>query len=315
MNTSVVLIDTLKLICRARPTENQLTLFWRKREDTLCGATAKCEYYCNSDKDDPVQIRATYRPKSFQGDDQFSVEFSWPKLLLGNNHQMIPDMALGIEATNLILAQLPAFPTLPSIADMLVSRLDVCYNHFVGPLVPDYIAAFSILDYPHRNTRRTNAETVDFGNKSATCKWYDKYAECLHEAAFGLLRHEATLHGARTVRAALHLRRQVHLPDVTPERCKQVLDTDMARLGILGRPFGNFNTAFQALTGMYGPARATRLLGILTLYQNYDRSEIAAKLGQSRNFVSRSLLDIRKAGVSLALTSSDHPLPPLQVEL
>jgi hypothetical protein len=315
MNSSVVLIDTVRLICKARPADAQLSLLWRKREETLCEAQSKCEYYYHPGKEAPVNIIATYRPKSRQGEDQFSMEFSWSKLLLGNNHQMIPDMPWAIEATDRLFAQAPGFPILPSIADMLLSRLDVCYNYFVGPLLPDYIAALSVLDYPHRNTRRINSQTVDFGNKSVNCKFYDKYEECGHEDAIGLLRHEATLQRSSTIRAALHLTGPIGLLDITPERCKGLLETDHTRLGILGRPFGSFNTALQALMDAYGPARATRLFGMLTLYQQYDRSEIAAKLGQSRNFVNRSLLDIRRAGIPLALTKSEYPLPPLEVEL
>jgi len=309
-------IDTVRLICRARPTDEQLRLYWLRREDTVCDAQAKCDYYYNPDKQAAVQVRATYRAKGKLSIDQFSLEFSVPKLVLANNHQMIMDLPGAIEVSDAKIAQVPAFPPLPSLAEMIVSRLDVCFNYFVGPLLPDYILAIGVLDYPHRDKARINAETVEFRAKSAKCKFYDKFSECQEQEASGLLRHETTLHRASAVRAALHRRRgTIRLQDITRERCKAILDEDLQRLGILGQPIGTFDIALAALTSTYGPARASRLVGVLRLYQQLGRSGLVTVLGQTRNFINRSLLDIRKAGVQLALTDSEYPLPPLEVDL
>jgi len=199
---------------------------------------------------------------------------------------------------------------------MTVSRLDVCYNHFGGFPLPDYLAALAVLDYPHRDKAKINAETVEFRAKSAKCKFYDKFSECQDEQALGLLRQETTLHRSSSVKAALHRRRgTIRLQDVTRERCKAILDEDLQRLGILGETLGTFDITLAALTSSYGPARASRLLGVLGLYQQLGRSGLVSVLGQTRNFINRSLLDIRKAGVPLALSKSQHPLPPLEVEL
>jgi hypothetical protein len=310
------MIDTVRLICKARPTTEQLTLLWLKREDSICDALSKCDYYYNPDKKEEVQVRATYRPKGRVSEDQFSLEFSLPKLTFGNNHDMILDLATAIEIADLKIAQVPAFPPLPSLAEMTVSRLDVCYNHFVGPLLPDYLAALAVLDYPHRDKAKINAETVEYRAKSAKCKFYDKFSECQEEEALGLLRQETTLHRAHAVRSALHRRRgTIRLQDITRERCKAILEEDLVRLGIFGETLGTFDIALAALTSSYGPARASRLLGVLGLYQQLGRSGLVSVLGQTRNFVNRSLLDIRKAGVPLALTKSQHPLPPLEVDL
>jgi len=94
-------LDTLRLICKARPTKEQLTLLWLRREDTICDAQAKCDYYYNPDKKDEVQVRATYRPKGRVSEDQFSLEFSPPKLVFGNNHEMILNLAPALSVTDL----------------------------------------------------------------------------------------------------------------------------------------------------------------------------------------------------------------------
>jgi hypothetical protein len=316
MDSSDALFDTLRLMCKARPMEEQLKLLWLKRQDSICDAEAKCEYYYNAGKHDDTQVRATYRPKGRLGEDQLSVEFSLPKLTLGNNYETIPDFAAAIGIADLKLSQVPALPPLPSIAEMTVSRLDVCYNYFVGPLLPDYLAAFAVLDYPHRDKVKINGETVEFRAKSVKCKFYDKFSECHEEGARGLLRHETTLHRASAVKAALHKRRgTIRLKDITPDISKAILEEDLRRLGILGQPLGNFDSAELALLAAYGPSRASRLLHVLDKYQRCGRAGLVTSLGHTRNFINRSLLDIRRAGVPLALAKSQHPLPPLEVDL
>lgn len=316
MNSSVALIDTLGLMGKAKPTSEQLKLLWLKREDSICDADPKLEYYYNAGKQDEIQVRATYRPKGRLCEDQFSVEFSLLKLTLGNNYETTHDFAAAIEIVDAKFAQVRAFPPLRSIADMIVSRMDPCYNYLVGPLLPDYIAAIGMLDYPHRDTVRVNAETVEFRAKSVKCKFYDKFSECHEEGARGLLRHEITLHRASAVKAALGKRRgTVHLKDITPEICKHMLEEDLRRLGLLDQPLGNFDAAELALVAAYSPSRASRLLYILDKYRRSGRAGLVSSLGHTRNFINRSLLDIRKAGVPLALTESEHPLPPLEVEL
>ena len=156
---------------------------------------------------------------------------------------------------------------------------------------------------------------MEFRAKSVKCKFYDKFSECGDKAAVGLLRHEATLHRTNAVRAALHRRGTIYLTDITREDCRAILETDQRRLGILGQSLGTFDIALAALNSTYRPARASRLWGVLNLYQQHGRSGLVSALGQTRNFVNRSLLDIRKAGVPLALTSSQYSLPPLEVDL
>lgn len=326
-------IDTARLICKARPTGQQLKEHWQRRESTKPGVGTTREYFYNPPRGEEVQIRATYRPENRMPrrrngrskkaleqeraalEDQFVIEFSLPKLVFGNNCEMIRDLRAAIELADEKLAQVPAFPVLPSLQEWTVSRVDVCYNYFVGPLVSDYVTALSVLEYPRRDTVRVNAETVEYRAQSVKTKFYDKLAEARLPEAEGLLRHETTFHRAAAIKAAIHRQGTLYLSDITPEHCRAILEADLSRLGILGLSLGNFNTALAALTAEYGPARATRLFGIIALFQQYTRAEIAVKLGQTRNFVNRCLLDIRKAGVSLTLPQSDYPLPPLEVDL
>ncbi|MEI6502868.1 MAG: hypothetical protein WCP21_17800 [Armatimonadota bacterium] len=315
------MLDTVRLICRATPTREQLQTYWRRREETQAAEAAKCEYYYNPKKDDPVQVRGTYRPITREGlralktskqlsaerqktlEDQFTLEFSLPKLVFGNNHQMIFDLTAAIEIADLKIAQVPAFAPLPSIADMVVSRLDVCYNYFVGPLLPDYITALAVPDYPHRDKVKINAETVEFRAKSVKCKFYDKFSECQEEEARGILRQETTLHRASAVKAALRKRRgTIHLKDITPDICKAILEQYLRRLGILGQPLGNFDAAELTLVAAYGPSRASRLLHILDKYQRSGR------LGSAR--LANSLVPSIAGGLFVAAWMLTNALLP-----
>ena len=74
-----------------------------------------------------------------------------------------------------------------------LTRLDICYNHHVGALLPNYLSALAILDYPRRKTTHTyRNESVIYQNTQANTKFYDKRAESKNPAASGILRQETT---------------------------------------------------------------------------------------------------------------------------
>jgi hypothetical protein len=308
-------IDTVKLYCQARPDDEQLRWFWRKREDTPARGVAKAEYYLNPEQGTGVPFRATYRPESRAGLDQLLVELSLPKLVFGENWRLLPDIETAIAACDETFAACQELPPLPSAGEMQLSRLDVCTNYEVHELLPYYIEALGRLDYPHRTTVRYGTQTVEYHSKSVKCKFYDKHAESQGKAPSGLLRHETTFHKPAKVRQDLGFDRPVTLADLNADLCRQVLETDLRRLGILDRPFATYPNASGLLIARYGNNRGPRLYGILCLYQNHGRDELAQLLDVDRNAVNRLLADIRRAGVSLALSEATDPLPPLTVHL
>jgi len=309
------MIDTVRLSTTAKPTSEQIRWHWRKREDTPARQTSLTQYYYNPERDSGIPLRATYRPESRQGHDQFLLEFSMPRILYGCNWPLISDIATAVVAADDLIKALDALPDLPSTAEMSLSRLDICYNYEVGSLIPYYIQALARLDYPHRTTCQFNAETVEFRAKSVKCKFYDKCAESKCEAPAGLLRHEITMHNARQVKNALGFNKPVTLADLTFPMLQHQLETDLQRLGIFGKPFATVNIAAERLIAKYGPGRGGYRFTILTMYQDRERGQICGQLPISRNTLNRYLSDIRKAGLPLALSDADHPLPPLQVIL
>jgi len=308
------MIDTIRLLTRAQPTAEQL-IWWNRHETNTPAGKCYLEYYFNPSADTGIPIRATYRPESITGPHLFVLEMSLPHVLFGNNWQLVLDIEAAITAADRIIASVDAFPPLPSVAHMTISRLDVCYNYSLGDLLPHYLNALARLHYARRDSARFNAETVEFRAQSVKSKFYDKHAETNGEAPPGLLRHEVTLHRAGKVKWALGFERPVTLHDLHPHMLKQVLEDDLDRLGIRNLPFRTSLNAAQALIDMYGPIGGPRRFGVLTMYQQFGPEQIADMLGITQAAVTRVLADVRKAGMSTALTDTEIDLSPLTITL
>ena len=308
------MLDTVRLLTRAQPTAEQLT-WWNRHETNTPAGKCYLEYYFNPSADTGIPIRATYRPESITGPHLFVLEMSLPHVLFGNNWQLVLDIDAAITAADRIIASVDAFPPLPSVAHMTISRLDICYNYQVGTHLAAYIEALSRLDYPHRTTVRFDTQTVEFRCKSVKCKFYDKHAETLGQSPPGILRHEITLQRARTIRTVLGFTQPTTLADLSLPLLVLPLQRDLHRLSIYNTPFATHNQAAATLTEHYGPNRGAYRFMALVLFQALDRNQIAAELGITRGSVNQLLSDVRKAGLSLSLSDSNQPLPPLQVEL
>jgi len=305
------MIDTVRFLTRALPDEDQLLCYWRRNELSSPTGEPTVKYIYNTKA--PYPLRATYRPKSHTGLHQLSIELSLPKLILGNNWEMLYDIPGAIPLLDAIFARSPALPPLPSVGEMTVSRLDICYNYEVGNHLAAYIEALSRLEYAHRTTARFNTQTVEFRCKSVKCKFYDKHAETKGEAPAGLLRHETTLHRAAPVKRALAQHHPVLLTHLTLDRLRTVLEHDLEAIGIRDRCFLNTDYVYEMLVTEYGSQRGPRLFGFWTRYQHLSKDDLARQTGIKRNTINRILADIRNAGVPLGAIANDEPLPPLRI--
>jgi hypothetical protein len=309
------MIDTLRLLTRAEPTQEQLLSYWRRQETNTPGGQTSLKYIYNRPKQHPHPLRATYRPLSLNGPRQLSLEFSLPKILIGKNWELVWDLPPTVQYLDAIFAACEAFPPLTSVAQMTVSRLDICYNHDVGQHLTDYIQAFSRLRHSRRDTVTFNAETAEFRDKSTKWKFYDKHAETKGEAPAGMLRQETTLTRAASVKRALGTKKPVLYGDLTLEKLKAVLDNNLDALGLAERCLMAPPHVSQMLTLSYGRTKGPHLFGIWTMAQTMSAAEIAEQLHITRNTVNRHLADIRKANVILAAPPTDEPLPPLTIAI
>lgn len=122
-------------------------------------------------------IKYAYYPYALGGTPLLKIEFSLPHVLYGNNSIMIYDIQRAVNAASALLPVIPGIPHLDLWAGRLY-RLDVCYNHQVGNLVPYYNNAIGHLRYPRRESPTVYGNNgVQFKNKRASFKVYDKMEE------------------------------------------------------------------------------------------------------------------------------------------
>lgn len=307
------MVDTVRLLVGAEPTEDQLHDFWTRHQTAKPGAEPQVKYHYNPEPEAGILPRYTYRPKSHAGAPQISLELSLPKLVSGNNWELLTDLGPAIRMLDDILDWDPAIPPMPPVASTALSRVDLCCHYEVGEDLPHYIDALSRLDYPRRTTIRFNAETVEFRANSIKSKFYDKHTETKGACPPGILRHEITYHRARSIKTAFNTRTSVLLGQITLPEVTRILTSDLQRLGIDARPFASHTVSATRLCGRYGTTVGPRLYGVLCIYQEMGRDEAADRLGITRNALTRLLSQVRDAGIATAITDTAHELPPLQV--
>ena len=261
----------------------------------------------------PVTVRATYYPLNYRGDPMVTVELSLPKALYGNNFTMIADLALAIDAANNCLARCPALPAL-DIAEGVLIRIDPCYNHLVGHLVPEYINAIGTLDYPHRRTKLHRNEGAEFRAKHATTKFYDKLRESHHPDASGILRHESTFLSPKRIVKLLATDKPT-LRDVTPEWAAMILTIDLELLRLRNRTIATADTALATLCERYGPNAGAMYWALLMNQPGTTRAAIANKATLHPRSLDGRLKAIVDSGIAPTLTESTEPLPPLEIRL
>jgi len=308
-------VDTVRLLVGAGPTGDQLEAYWDWNLTQPAGGEPTYKYYHNPKLEGFTLPRFTYHPSSYLGTKQISVEVSLPKLIFGNNYELLSEVGPALDRLDEIIDADPAIPPLPSMADASLSRLDLCCHYSVGDLLPHYITALAALNYPHRDTVRFNAETVEFRTKSVKTKFYDKHAETDGEAPPGTLRHEITYHQGRVIKEAFAADRAVLAGALTPHMAELLLTKDHERLGILDKPFPTSSSASRALIDQYGSIRGARLFGILAMLGDAGPEGVAERLNLTRKSVIRDLATIRKADIAASLTDAKHDLPPLKVSL
>ena len=260
-----------------------------------------------------LSVRATYFPVDYQGHPNITLEFSLPKAVFGNNYTMLTDLQQAVDCANQRIATIPRLPAL-DISEGILIRIDLCYNHQVGPRVGDYINAIAMLEYPHRRTKLHRNEGAEFRSKHTTTKFYDKLRESLHPDAYGILRQESTYLDPKRIANFLG-KDHPTLQDVTPEWSVAMLNSDLKRLNLLDRTIANADTAFASLCETYGAYAGPYYWAILKNMQTTNKPTLARKMKLHPRSLDRRIKGIADAGIALTLTESSEPLPPLEIHL
>ena len=307
------MIDTIRVKYPIAPDPSQLALWDRQVKYTADGQIHE-RYTCNLKLTvAAISVRCTYFPVDYESNPLTSLELSLPMAQFGNNHSMIDDLEKAIAHANALLALDKRLPQV-DIGEGTLIRLDPCYNHQVGQLVPDYINAIGQLQYPHRRTKHHRNEGAEFRAKHVTTKFYDKERETGDKKAAGILRQETSLLEPKRI-AKLVGMKNPKLRDVTPERIAIILTLDLASLRILERPIADRHTALAALIEKHGPLAGVYYFGFLEAKPTKSKRQLATQLKLHPRSLDRRIRAIIDAGIAPTLTETSEPLPPLEIRL
>ena len=258
-------------------------------------------------------IKYTYYPHGYDTHPLLTLECSLPKLIYGNNYQMLLSIDRSIEAANKKLASVPHAPIL-DLAEGVLIRLDMCYNHKVGETVDDYLKPLSNLDYPHRRTKYHRYEGVEFKAKHITTKFYNKQRETGKVEAFGILRQETTLMNGKAIQSILGVKKPTLL-DVSCDFVIDYLNNDLKKLALFENSIGTRRTILKMLCDAYGSDAGFCYYGILVSKMDRSRKQLAQETKTHPRSLDRRLRKIIDAKIPLTMTDREEPLPPLTISL
>jgi hypothetical protein len=305
------MLDTIRVKFPIYPTDEQLK-GWTLR--TTKTPTGERNVYIYNPIVDDTALRFTYFPTDYSGKPMLTLEVSLPKLVLNNNYQMLGSIDGTIKIVNMMLSDIPHIPKL-DIAEGILIRLDICYNHQVGDTVDDYIKALGNLDYPHRRTKGHRYEGVEYRAKHKTTKFYNKEHESGSIEAHGILRQEITMLNPKDIQKFLHNPRPTLL-NVSYEQIAEELRGDLANLGLLNNSIANQSTALKKLCDEHGELAGFYYQSLLINKMSKSKKRIAKESKMHPRSLDRKLRKIIvDTGIPLTLTDREEPLPPLSINL
>jgi excisionase family DNA binding protein len=290
---------------------------WRcEKNPTAKGSISNYRLVVHGCNDTELTFR--YRPYSYNGIPLTQVEFSLPNLVLGDNVHMIYDIMSAIDHANHMIPTVPGIPEVDLWQGTLY-RLDVCYNHDVGDLVPFYIKALQTLEFTRRTTRSYDGQGVQYGNKQVALKLYDKERSYIDKKvpvdpiAHGILRQETT-YRRKSLKRLTGLKNPT-LRDITIEMLVDALEDELKCLGLLDRSIGNYDTTLSKLCETYGTDAGFCYFGALAAKVEYpSRETVVSASNIHPRALDRRLKKVLAAGPPLTFTKTDEPLPPLTID-
>ena len=305
-------IDSIKGRYRQRMQNDLLAQYWTRDETHEPNGHWSTKYRLNATLDNSAVIKCTYYQYSFDRMPLLVLDFSIPKVCLGNNFTIVEDKDVTIKKINQILTEIKGLPIL-DFNFAVINQVDFCYLHQVGDLVPHYIYALQQLEYSYRTTFAYSSEGVAFKNKQKGrhSKFYDKEKETGSPAAHGILKQELT----RTLSDIQKLtgKKKPPIDDITIELQLQALVDDLKNLNIYGRSIGTRDSTLEHLCKVYGEYAGTYYYGLLHAKTSLPKDMLPSITGMHPRSLGRRIQKIVEAEIPPTLTEHLHPLPPLVI--
>lgn len=281
-------------------------------EDREKGKTIRYKLINRSKNRAPIKY--FYYPYANHGAPFLYIEFSLPRLLLGNNAFMIYDIERDINLADLMLPEIPGVPKI-NLWEGILTRLDVCYNHNVGDLTKQYVPPLGFLNYSRRVTvSDINMNGVYYKNNQITTKFYVKSSVSKLPEANGILRQETTRRKEAVRR--LTKNQKPTLCDIHYELLITSQERDLVNLSLFNSFIGNKDYAASRLTEVYGAKKGLSLYDLLCKYYDSgsNKDSMCQLFNCSHQTIDRKLKKIVDSGLSLTLTDTKEPLPPLIID-
>ena len=288
---------------------------WVSHPLILPNGKKKPKYFQNTVMGGVIPINFTYYPPNPRyPDPHFRIGVSLPRVLFGDNVQLIEEQSQIDEAIYLVNQFLPTIPWIPKVdfGAGTLFRVDATYNHPVGDRAYDYIKALFNLDgdYPQRDTRPWKYSGVQFYSKATTTTFYDLLKKHQTLSASGLLRQETSMRESRNIEERMG-KGSPTLRDVTIGWLADTLDKDLKVLHLDNAIICSRDLALEILLNKYGVYKGTRLYGYLITRQSMSRKQLISK-GAKDNALWERDNALHDAGVALTMTEKVS-LPPLSI--
>ena len=308
------MIDTISTKFRISPSPKQLT-DWVRKPTVIRGDLVKDQYIHNAVIQNGSTVKCKFIPIDKSGSPLLIVEFSLPKVIYGDNVQLVTNLEEGVECANEKISQISLLPEI-NLWQGVLGRIDFCHNYQLGEDVGEYIDVISELNLSRR-VRKCYQTSVYFESEKrrVVSKFYDKFAECGLPTARGILRQEISLIGTNRIEPKLG-KKQPTLRDIDPKKIKEILEEDLYNLGLdkcqVIRRDDNMDICIKEFDKgksllMYG------FLNFLLTNQGKDRKWLAENLGVDISTISRYYSDLKKKGIAPAFSISCRTLPPLEI--
>jgi hypothetical protein len=311
------MLDTVIVWFPVSPTQKQLQGNWVGHPLIFPDGKNLPKYFQNAKMDNGTLVKFKYYPPNppHYPLPWLSIQVSLPKVLYGNNVQMITkksDIGEAIQRVNQFLGRLSWLPSL-DIGSGTLWQVDLAYNHPVGEYVQDYVRALLKLDYPKRHTKPYPHEGVQFLSGVGILKFYDKLVECSMPDAYGYLRQESVLRHTYYIGRMMGIEYPT-LKDIAIPWITGVLQKDLQKLHLTRNIITDRSTAQAMLVKIYGWSQGDKLFGHLYARQSMSEEQMISS-GMSARTIRKYKKQITDVGIALTLCDDGMQLAPLEIKL
>lgn len=325
------MIDTVRLKLRMKLSPSLLVSPWRRfptqHVDPITGelSESKVKYELVSGELG-ASIRYIYRPSDYQGNPLLYISISsFPKLVYGDELEVIHNLEEAIFRANLIVNSTPVLPGI-DLGKGEIDYVDFVYDHHLGDQTDDYLEVITRLIHPHRTrivylnaergiVRSAKDNGVLFSTESGNglLRFYKRDESC---GIPGILRQESGV-SERTLRRITGIDRLI-FREITPELAVHCLQNSLDAIGMNNTVITDKENALGILLKQYSSGKAMRLAEFVSFageHPESDTQQLAKALKYTPQAINKYKRQLTAAGIAPTTISSSRVLEPLTIDI